>query len=317
MKKAFLLCLALLLLLNALPLRAQENLKPFVFMPQWTPQAQFAGYYVALEKGFYREEGLDVHINHPSSTSTPMARIKDHECDAITLQLVQAMEMLDNGLALVNILQTSMNNGLVIVSRTEQNPMEMKGAKVVTWRAGFGQIAECMSVELSLDFDWIQAAESLNLYVVGAVDAALAMSYNEYYQLLQTNLIPSENSVYRFCDHGFNIPEDGIYMSRETYAKDPDRARRFAIASRRGWEWAAAHPEETLDIVMSYVQRFRVSTNRILQRLMLDEVLRLQRNKESGEQEFRLLPEMVKQASDLMYRNGMLKRQIGIEELLP
>lgn len=317
MKKAFLLSLTLLLLPLALPLGAQQKLKPFVFMPQWSPQAQFAGYYVAQEKGFYLEEGLEVSIDHPSSTSTPLIRILDHQCDAMTLLLVQAMEIIDNGVELVNILQTSMNNGLVLVSRTDQNPMEMKGARVATWRAGFGQLAECMAAELNLGFEWIQAAESLTLYVVGAVDASMAMSFNEYFQLLQTGLVPSENSVYRFRDHGFNIQDDGIYMSREAYAKDPDRAQRFARASRRGWEWAAAHPDETLDIVMDYVQQSHASTNRVLQKMMLDEVLQLQRGKESGEQEFRLVPDMVKQASDLMFRNGMLKRPIGMEELLP
>ncbi|MBR1539109.1 MAG: ABC transporter substrate-binding protein, partial [Bacteroidales bacterium] len=85
----------LFFLLAALPARSQEKLKPFTFTPQWTAQAQFAGYYVALELGFYAEEGLDVKIEHPSSSESAFERIRNERSDATTLQLVQAMEIVD------------------------------------------------------------------------------------------------------------------------------------------------------------------------------------------------------------------------------
>ena len=87
-----------------------------VFTPQWTAQAQFAGYYVAMEKGFYSEAGLKVKIEHPSATRPAMDRLNANECQATTLQLCQALEYIEGGTPLVNILQTSMNNAMVIVS---------------------------------------------------------------------------------------------------------------------------------------------------------------------------------------------------------
>lgn len=311
-----LICL-LMLLPAAFPAWGQEDLQPFVFTPQWMPQAQFAGYYVAKEKGFYAEEGLDVTIVHPSSTETASVRILNGNSDATTMQLVQALEMLDMDIPLVNILQTSMENGLVLVSRHGTEPMKMRGARVATWQVGFDQIAQCMAAEKKLEYEWIQTADLLNLYIFNAVDATLAMSYNEYYQLLQTGLVDSENHVFRFSDNGYDIQEDGIYMMREKYETDPDRAMRFARASRRGWEWAADHREETVEIVMEYVKREYAATNRVLQQLMLDEILRLQLAKDTGEQEFRLRPEMVEAASELMYKNGMIRRPVKLEELLP
>jgi NitT/TauT family transport system substrate-binding protein len=122
--------------------------------------------------------------------------------------------------------------------------------------------------------------------------------------------------VYRFCDHGYNVQEDGVYMTREYYVKHRTEAKKFAQASRRGWEWAAAHPEETLDIVMKYVRENHIATNRILQKLMLEEVLRLQVDRESGKREFRLRPDMVKRASDLMTECKMLKREVTYEQLI-
>lgn len=302
-----------LLLLFYTATYAQDKL---VFTPQWSAQAQFAGYYVAQEKGFYKQAGIDVEIVHPSVTQSAMSRIRNNESHATTLQLVQAMDIIDNGIPLVNILQTSMNNALVIASRRNKNPLTQKGAKVGIWNAGFGQIAICMSIKEGLDYQWIPYASNINLFVSGAIDATLAMSYNEYYQLVQAGFIPTKDNVYRFCDHGYNVQEDGVYMSRDYYMKHREQAHRFAAASRKGWEWAAAHPEETLDIVMRYVQKDHIATNRVLQQLMLTDILRLQVDRESKKREFRLRPDMVKQASRLMMEHMMLGREITYQEII-
>ena len=287
-----------------------------VFTPQWTAQAQFAGYYVAQEKGFYREAGVEVEIVHPSVTQSAMTRMFNKTSQATTLQLCQAMELADTGTELVNILQTSMNNAMVIVSARGKDPLKQKGERVGIWSVGFGQLAICMSIKEGLDYDWVRFSSNVNLFVSGALDATLAMSYNEYYQLLQAGMQLTDENVYRFCDHGYNVQEDGLYVTLDYYRKHKDQARRFAEASRRGWEWAVEHPEETLDIVMKYVKSNRVATNRIMQRLMLKEVLRLQIDRESKKREFRLRPDMVKRASYLMVENGMLQREVKFEELI-
>ena len=310
MKKALL--FFAFLLFNVLYTTAQ----PFVFTPQWTAQAQFAGYYVAEAKGFYREAGVNVRIEHPSATQPAMSRLRKNQCQATTLQLCQAMEIVDDGIPLVNILQTSMNNAMVIVSARGKDPLTQKGAKVGIWSVGFGQLAICMSIKDHLNYEWVRFAQNVNLFVTGALDATLAMSYNEYYQLVQAGMELSDKNVYRFCDHGYNVQEDGVYMTRDYYEKHKDQAQKFAAASRRGWEWAAAHPDEALDIVMKYVDREHIATNRVMQRLMLKEVLRLQVDRESKKREFRLRPDMVKQASQLMVENQMLSRNVTYEELM-
>ena len=286
-----------------------------VFTPQWTAQAQFTGYYVAEAKGFYREAGVKVRIEHPSVTQPAMSRLRNNECQATTLQLCQALEIIDDGISLVNILQTSMNNAMVIVSARGKDPLKQKGARVGIWSVGFGQLAICMSIKDHLDYQWVRFSQNINLFVSGALDATLAMSYNEYYQLLQAGVQMSDKNVYRFCDHGYNVQEDGVYMTREYYVKHKEQARRFAQASRKGWEWAAAHPQEALDIVMQYVEKNHIATNRVMQNLMLKEVLRLQIDRESKKREFRLRPDMVRQASQLMLESMMLKREVTYGEL--
>ena len=299
---------------NCSMVRAQDE--TIVFTPQWTAQAQFAGYYVAEAKGFYREAGVKVRIEHPSSTQPAITRLRNNMCQATTIMVCQALEIIDDGIPLVNILQTSMNNAIVIVSARDKDPLTLKGAKVGIWSAGFGQLAICMSIKDHLDYQWVRFAQNVNLFVAGALDATLAMSYNEYYQLVQAGIRMTDKNVYRFCDHGYNVQEDGVYMTREYYEGHKEQARRFAKASRKGWEWAAAHPKETLDIVMEYVEKNHIATNRVMQKLMLEDVLRLQIDRESKKREFRLRPDMVRLASRLMVENQMLSREVKYEELI-
>ena len=317
MNKTLLLHVALLILCcTFVPQKALAQDNTIVFTPQWTAQAQFAGYYVAEAKGFYREVGIKVRIEHPTATQPAMSRLRKNECQATTLQLCQALEIVDGGVPLVNILQTSMNNAMVIVSARNEDPLKQKGARVGIWSVGFGQLAICMSIMDHLNYEFVRFAQNVSLFVSGALDATLAMSYNEYYQLVQAGITMTDKNVYRFCDHGYNVQEDGVYMTRDYYQSHRQQAQRFARASRKGWEWAAQHPQETLDIVMKYVDREKIATNRVMQELMLKEVLRLQVDRESKKREFRLRPDMVKRASHLMYENRMLDREVTYQELI-
>ena len=306
--------IAVLALAAALPAAGQTK---FVFSPQWVAQAQFAGYYVAKEQGFYDDEGLDVEIVHPFATQTIEDLVRSGESQAVAMFLSEAMELVDKGIPMVNILQTSMNSSMVIVSRYGADPTGLRNAKVLTWRAGFGQIPMSVAAKEHLDYKWITATSSLNLFVAGAVDATLATTYNEYYQLLQTGLVTPGKGIYRFSEHGYNIQEDGVYMTAAAYRKDRDSAERCARASRRGWEWTVEHPDEALEIVMKYVKEYRIPTNRVLQKLMLEEILRLQLDPDSGEREFRLRPDMVRQLNDLMLEGGILRNEVKYEQLLP
>lgn len=314
MKRIALIWLAVLL---ALPLSAQKKVESdtIVFTPQWTAQAQFAGYYVAKELGFYEEEGVKVQIVHPNATQSAESRIRANMSQATTLQLAQAVEIVANGVPLVNLLQTSMNNGMVVISRRGKNPMEQPGAKVGIWAGGFTQLLESVAVEANLHFEWIRAANMVNLYIAGAVDAIVAMTYNEYYQVKQAGFNVPENCMYRLADHGFNIQEDGLYVTRSFYEKHREQAEKFARASRRGWEYTAAHPEQALDIVMRYVERNHIATNRIMQGLMLKEILNLQNDPDSEKMEYRIRPDMLQQANDIMLKAGLIPRPVTLEEL--
>jgi NitT/TauT family transport system substrate-binding protein len=125
----------------------------------------------------------------------------------------------------------------------------------------------------------------------------------------------TEGSIYRFSEHGYNIQENGVYVMRDYYLSHRDACRRFAEATRKGWEWAAAHPDEALEIVMKYVRHNNSPTNFVMQKLMLKEILRLQIDRDSKRREFRVRPDMVEKASQMLFESGMIKRRVTYKEL--
>jgi len=288
----------------------------FVFTTAWTPQAEFAGYYVAKEKGFYKEVGLDVVIQSPTLSSTVYHRMETDECDAGIFSMMSAIDMIANGAPLVNILQTSMNSSYLIVSRWGKDPMKEKGKRIAVYMAEPNYMAFILDRKKQLNYEWVVFTGNINVFLSGGVDMMSAVSYNEYLLLRQAGFDMPEKSIFRFKDHGYNIQENGVYVKRDYYDTHRDQVKRFADASKKGWEWAAAHPDQALDIVMKYVRDAHIQTNRVIQKLMLKEILRLQIDPDSNQREFRLRPDMVEKANLLMKDFGMIDRDVTYAELM-
>ena len=115
MKGRWMLLATALLLMMPSVVKAQGE--HFVFTTSWKAQAQFAGYYVAQEQGFYKQAGLEVEIQHPTLTSSALARLKSQACDAAMFSLMSALDFISQGFPLVNIFQDSMNSSNMLISR--------------------------------------------------------------------------------------------------------------------------------------------------------------------------------------------------------
>ena len=286
-----------------------------VFTPQWTPQSQFAGYYVALEKGFYKDAGVEVDFQHPSVSYSALNRLMEGSSNMITMQLTQAMIAIDQGFPLAHALQTSQQNALVLVGRSDSicSMENLRKKRVGVWKAGFGELAYIMDTEQNLDIKWIPFLEGTNLFISGAIDATLAMSYNEYLQIKVSG--HEDKPVIRFADTEYNYPEDGLYVSADFFQRYPEKVKAFAEACQKGWEWAHEHPDEALDIVMKWVVKENIHTNRIHQRWMLEEILRLQCKEGEKEPSFKLNADVVNKLSDLLLKHNRIHQPVSIEKL--
>ncbi|MEG2339885.1 MAG: ABC transporter substrate-binding protein [Odoribacter sp.] len=286
------------------------------FTPQWAPQSQFAGYYVAQEMGLYKEVGLNVKIEHPSISNTALNWLKQGRCDIITLQLVSAIENISGGVPLVNILQTSQNNALMIVSKYGISSIDqLAGKRIGHWRAGFSELAFAMINDRKLNVEWVPFIHNINLFVSEAIDATLAMSYNEYFQILTSGKRIDTKGIFRLSEMGYNIPEDGLYVTKDFYEKNKDALLRFAEASKRGWQWASQHQHQTVDLVMRIAKEHNVNTNRPHQEWMLKEILALQIDKSTGKASFELKESDVKKANEILLKNGDIKYPVEYNQL--
>ena len=304
---------AAVLICAASVVRGQEKL---VFTPQWTAQAQFVGFYVANSMGFYREAGLDVTIKHPSASKPSIDYLTEGESHFITLNLVTAMTLIDKGIGLVNVLQMSQQNNLLIVSHTPlQGKESLRGKKVGHWRSGFSELPFAMDKKYGLGIEWIPFISNINLYISGAIDAALAMSYNELFQLKMAGQRIRPEQLLYMRDIGYNVPEDGVYVTADFYHKHKDVAQKFAEATRRGWEWAVEHPEEALDIVMMTMKQIGASGNIIAQEWMLKEILAQLADKDTGKRSYRLEPKSVELANRILLESGIIRKEITYKKI--
>jgi NitT/TauT family transport system substrate-binding protein len=298
-----------LVFVSSIQIHAQQ----ITFTPQWTPQSQFAGYYAALENGYYSEAGLDVSIAHPTASYSSMSMLKDGTSDIITSELIQAMMTADDDIKYVNLLQTTQHSTLVLISRAGdvKKLSDLAGSRIGTWKVGFSEIPHMIDEEQHLDIEWVKLINSLNLYIAGAIDATLAKSYNELILFSMAGVTPG--SVLYFSEYGYDFPEDGLYVSEEYYKNNKEQCRKFAEASRRGWDWVRNNRDEALDIVMKYVKESKIPTNRYNQKWMLEAILEAQLDKKGERPSYRLDEDAFNQLNEALLKYGYIPEPVVYE----
>jgi len=256
-----------------LPAPAQaETLKKVKFLPQWFSQAQFAGYYVAQEKGIYRKYGLDVTLLRGGPENPVCRTLARKETDFATLFLAEAIQQRAGGLKLINIAQIVQRSGFILIAKKSsgiRSLQDLQGKKVSLWD-DFKIQPLAFFRKNNINVRIIPQTYTLNLFLRGGVDVASAMWYNEYHSILSAGLNADELTTFFFDGQDLNFPEDGIYCLEETWKKDPDLTCRFVSASIEGWQYAFANPQEALDIVMKYVNETKINTSRAHQKWMFE-----------------------------------------------
>jgi len=265
--RAAALALAAVLLL-AFPARALERTS---LVLQWLPQAQFAGFYMAMDKGFYREEGVDMTLIHGGPDVLASELLEAGRADFATMFLSTAIQRRAT-LPVVNVGQFVQHSALMLITRASDNIEtvdDLSGKKVGLWANEFQIQARALFRQRGLKVTVVPQSDSLDLFMRGGVQAASGMWYNEYHTLLSYGLEEADLRPIFFSNHGLDFPEDGIYCLERTANARPDLPQAVVRATVRGWQYAFAHREETLDAVMARMDRAGVPANRPHQRWML------------------------------------------------
>lgn len=250
----------------AIPLR-QVSL-----LPLWRPQAQFAGYYVALDKGMYARNGIGLKILKGGAGHSPAQALRSGGADFAVLWLATAMHQCAEGIKLVNVCQTVQRSSMMLVSRKSSGitTLEaMNGRRVGLWDGDLSLPSRALFEKHGITVREVRQSETVNLFLRGGIDVASAMWYNEYHIILNSGIDEDELNAMFICDQGMPFPEDGLYTLEKTVAADPALVDAVVRASMDGWRYAFAHPEEALDIVLKYMREANVPANRMHQKWML------------------------------------------------
>jgi NitT/TauT family transport system substrate-binding protein len=229
---------------------------------KWVTQAQFAGYYVAKEKGFYDEAGLDVTIKAGGPDINPSQVIAGGGADVVLDWMPSALATREKGVPLVNIAQPFQKSGMMLTCRKDTGitkPEDFKGKTLGVWFAG--NEYPFLSWMSTLGLGTAGGADGVTVLKQGfnvdpllqkQADCISTMTYNEYWQVIDAGLSADQLVVFPYEDQGVATLEDGIY-TLESSLKDPamvDKLARFVKASMKGWDWAVANPDEAAMIVL-------------------------------------------------------------------
>ena len=231
---------------------------------QWVAQAQFAGYYAAVDQGYYRDAGLDVEIVEGGPDIVPQDVLSAGDADYAISWVPKVLGSIEKGAKITNVAQIFERSATTQISFKEKaitQPAQLAGQKVGSW--GFGNEWELFAgmqkggVNLA-DIKLIQQAFDMNGFLSGDIDAAQAMTYNEYAQVLETKnpktgqlYQPSELNVIDWNSVGTAMLQDAIWANSDQLgdAAYQDQTTRFIKASIKGWIYARDNPEQAAKIV--------------------------------------------------------------------
>jgi NitT/TauT family transport system substrate-binding protein len=266
----------LLLVLGAMALpaaAAETPLKKVSFMPLWSPQAQFAGYYVALDKGIYAKHGIDLTILRGGPGHSPTQALQSGAADFAVLWLTTAIQQCSVGNKLVNVAQIIQRSSLMLIAKKSSGivtPADMQGKKAGLWGGDLALPVQAFFKKYHLQVKEIPQSYTVNLFLRGGIDVTSAMWYNEYHTILNSGINPDELNLFFLNDYGIKFPEDGLYTSEKSYRRDPALAKAFAQASLEGWRYAFDHSDEALDTVIRAMKAAKLPANRAHQKWMLE-----------------------------------------------
>jgi len=231
---------------------------------QWVAQAQFAGYYAAADQGYYSDEGLDVEIVEGGPDIVPQDVLSAGDVDYAISWVPKVLGSIEKGAKITDVAQIFERSATTQISLKDKNitePAQLAGKKVGSW--GYGNEWELFagmqkSGVDTKDIKLIQQAFDMNGFLAGDIDAAQAMTYNEYAQVLESKnpatgelFKPEDLNVINWNTVGTAMLQDAIWANSEKLG-DPayaDQTTKFVKASIKGWVYARDNPEQAAKIV--------------------------------------------------------------------
>jgi NitT/TauT family transport system substrate-binding protein len=229
---------------------------------KWVTQAQFAGYYVAQDKGFYDDANLDVTIKPGGPDIAPVQVLAGGGADVMVDWMPSALAARERGVPVVNIAQPFKKSGMMLTclkSTGIESPEDLPGRTLGVWFFGNEYPFLSWMSQLGIPTDGseegvevLKQGFNVDPLLQGQADCISTMTYNEYWQVIDAGISPDELITFKYEDQGVATLEDGLYVLEDNL-DDPafvDKMTRFVSASMKGWDYAAENPDEAAMIVL-------------------------------------------------------------------
>ncbi len=261
MKKISLLASAAIMSLAAISAQAADKL---TLQLKWVTQAQFAGYYVAKDKGFYDDVGLDVTIKPGGPDIAPAQVLAGGGADVVIDWMPSALATREKGVPLVNISQVFSKSGMMLTCRKDMGVNasgDFKGKTLGVWFFGneypflSWMSQEGISTDGGADgVTVLKQGFNVDPLIQRQADCISTMTYNEYGQVLDAGVGEDELVTFKYEDQGVATLEDGMYVLEDNLkdAAFKDKMVKFVRASMKGWKYAEANPDEAAEIVLEF-----------------------------------------------------------------
>ena len=230
---------------------------------KWVTQAQFAGYYVALENGFYEAEDLNVTVKPGGPDVAPVQVLMGGGADVMVDWMPSALAAREQGAPVVNIAQPFKSSGMILTCRKDSGitgPEDFAGNTLGVWFYGneYPFLSWMSSLGIGTDggdgVTVLKQGFNVDPILQGQAECVSTMTYNEYWQIIDAGLTEDDLVTFKYEDQGVATLEDGLYVIEERL-DDPafvDQMTRFVRASMKGWKWAEDNPEDAAMIVLDY-----------------------------------------------------------------
>lgn len=259
---------------------------------QWQPQSQFAGFYLARDKGLYRAAGLDVTLLHAGVEHSSLDLLQSGAADLATLffsdAIIAAGAAADrpgspgigsSGIVssgIVQVMQLVQRSNLMLLGWKDlgvTDPGGLDGKRVSYWQGGFSSAFQAFFSLHGVTPRPEPQYASVSLFLKRGVAACAAMEYNEFHRIWQAGVDSDRITALRMRDYGLGFPEDGLYTTSRWASQHRELLPALRAATLAGWAYARAHPEEALDAVLAEAHRVGVAANRPHERWMLEHML--------------------------------------------
>jgi NitT/TauT family transport system substrate-binding protein len=312
MKSQFLLLGFLVLIPLDMSRPQSKELKKITFLPSWVPQQQFAGYYMAKEKGIYEKYGLDVTIMTGGYAHDVTTSLKSGETDFGIMFLYTGVMERAKGTKLVNIGQIFQRSGIMFIAKKKSGIKTLKdfnGKKIGIWRTSATELTTGFLRKHNINAEIVPFDKGINVFLKDAVDITVMMNYNEYKRLINSGINPDEIITFNFYDHEMNFPEDGIYCMENTYKSDPELCKNFVEASIEGWTYALTNTDETIEVINKYQKSAMIPYNRSHSLWMLNSMKDIISASDKNIKEGNLLKSDYDNLTNFLYENKYITKK--------